>query len=291
MQKIIPHLWFDKEAAEAAQFYASIFPKSVVTAKHTIKDTPSGDSEVVEFEIMGYKLMGISAGPAFNLNPSISLMVNFDPLQDEIARERIDEIWEKLLEGGRQLMPLQEYPFSQRYGWVQDKYGFSWQLIYTNPEGDERPLIIPSMLFVGINCGKAEEASEFYISIFKNSLRGSLNRYPAGSEPDKEGTVMFTDFKLEGQWFAAMDSAREHEFNFSEAVSFIINCDDQEEINYFWEKLSAVKEAEQCGWVKDKFGISWQILPRNMNKLLDSDAAVQKMLQMKKIIISDLENI
>ncbi len=266
--KIVPHLWFDKEAREAAEFYTSLFPDSSITNITTLHNTPSGDCDIVSFQLWGYPFMAISAGPLFKFNPSISFMVNFDPSQDDDAPTRIDEVWAKLLDGGKVLMPIDKYPFSERYGWVQDKYGLSWQLILTNPEGEERPLIIPSLLFVGDVCGKAEEASDFYLSVFKNSKRGAIARYPAGMEPDKEGTIAFTDFMLEGQWFAAMDSARAHEFTFSEAISFIVRCEDQKEIDEYWEKLSAVPESEQCGWLKDKYRVSWQIVPARMDEMM-----------------------
>ena len=122
-------------------------------------------------------------------------------------------------------MPLDKYPFSERYGWLQDKYGLSWQLILSNPEGEERPFIVPSLMFVGKVCGKAEESTNFYMSVFKNSRRGIVAHYPKGMEPDKEGTIMFTDFMIENQWFAAMDSARAHNFAFNEATSFMVYCD------------------------------------------------------------------
>jgi predicted 3-demethylubiquinone-9 3-methyltransferase (glyoxalase superfamily) len=245
---------------------------------------------VASFQIWGYDFMAISAGPLFKLNPSISFMVNFDPSQDKDARKRIDEIWAKLSQDGQVLMPLDEYPFSEWYGWIQDKYGVTWQLIYTNPEGEERPLIIPSFLFVGDVCGKAEEASDYYISVFKDSRRGALQRYPAGMEPEKEGTIMFSDFKLAGKWFVAMDSAQQHNFAFNEAISLMVKCEDQEGIDYFWDKLSAVPEAEQCGWVKDQFGVSWQIVPANMGELLakNPEKTTSVMLEMKKIVIADL---
>lgn len=239
--------------------------------------------------------MAISAGPLFKFNPSVSFMVNFDPAQDENAKTKIDEVWAKLSEGGEALMPLGEYPFSERYGWIQDKYGLSWQLILTNPDGEERPSIIPSLMFVGGVCGKAEEASDFYLSTFENSTRGELARYPGGMDPDKEGTVMFTDFTLEGQWFAAMDSAREHNFSFNEAISFMVNCEDQQEIDHYWEKLSAVPEAEQCGWLKDAYGLSWQIVPAVMGSMMkdaDSkkvDRVTQAFLQMKKFDLAALQ--
>lgn len=291
MQKIIPHLWFDKEAVEAAQFYTSIFPDSKINFKTVITDTPSGDCDIVAFELSGYKFMSISAGPLFKLNPSISFILNFDPTQDENARENLDTIWEKLSAGGKVLMPLDKYPFSQRYGWIQDKYGISWQLILTNPEGEKRPFIIPSLFFTGKVCGKAEEAVKFYTSVFSQAKQGRIVRYPKGMEPNQEGTTMFSDFLLENQWFAAMDSALEPKFPFNEAISFMVNCKDQNEIDAYWEKLSAVPESEQCGWVKDKFGVSWQIVPENMQELMDKNPAktTPAMLQMKKISISDLE--
>lgn len=222
-------------------------------------------------------------------------MVNFDPSQDKDARTRIDTVWGKLGKGGKVLMPIDKYPFSERYGWVQDRYGLSWQLILTNPEGEERPLIVPSLLFAGDLAGRAEEASDFYLSVFKDTSRGALARYPAGMDPEKEGTVMFTDFKLEGQWFAAMDSAREHGVAFNEAISLIVNCKDQEEIDHFWEKLSAVPEAEQCGWLKDKYGVSWQIVPAAMDGMMRNgtpeqiDRVTQIFLPMKKLDLSKLK--
>lgn len=295
MQKIVPHLWFDNEVKEATDFYVNLFPNSKVTNTTTITGTPSGDCDIVSFELVCVPFMAINAGPYFKFNPAISFMVNFDPSKDPEARERIDVIWEKLSEGGKVLMPLDKYPFSERYGWVQDKYGLSWQLIFTNPEGEERPPIIPALLFVNDMCGKAEEASDFYLSVFKDSKRGALVHYAANMEPNKEGHVMFTDFKLNGLWFAAMDGALKHEFAFNEAISFIVSCDTQEEIDYYWEKLSAVPEAEQCGWLKDKYGVSWQITPSIMDGMMASGdkekigRVTQAFLKMKKFDIKALE--
>ena len=295
MQKITPHLWFDKEAQEAAEFYTSLFTNSKVTSTTTITGTPSGDTDIVTFELRGQPFMAISAGPLFRFNPSVSFIVNFDPSREKDAKENIDVVWEKLLQGGTVLMPLQEYPFSKRYGWLQDKYGLSWQLILTDPEGEERPEIVPSLLFVGDKCGKAEEAINFYLSIFKDSKMGALLRYGKGAEPDKEGTVMFADFKLLDLWFAAMDSAREHNFSFNEAISFMVYCDTQEEIDYYWEKLSAVPEAEQCGWLKDKYGVSWQIIPTVMDEMMGSGdeekiaRVTEAFLKMKKFDIAQLK--
>lgn len=289
MQKIIPHLWFDTQAKEAAEFYASAFPNAKVTFINTLHNTPSGDSDIVSFEIDGYSFMAISAGPYFKINPSISFFVNFDPSRDSDAEAHLNELWEKLSDGGTALMPLQEYPYSKRYGWIQDKYGVSWQLMLTNPQGEPRPFIIPSLLFTQEKFGKAEEATDFYISVFKNAKRGMIAKYP------DSGATSFTDFMLENEWFAAMDGAGKHAFTFGEAVSLLVRCDTQEEIDYYWEKLSAHPESEQCGWCKDKYGVSWQISPARMNEMMRDgtpeqiNRVTQCFLQMKKFDLAKLE--
>lgn len=295
-QKIVPHLWYDQDAKEAAEFYTRVFQGgSKVTSVSTLRDTPSGDTDVVSFEIWGYKFMAISAGPVFKFNPAMSFMINFDPSQDKGARQRLDEVWEELAKEGKVLMPLQKYDFSEHYGWVEDRYGLSWQLILTNPEGEERPRVIPALMFTGERAGQAEAATDFYLAVFKDAGRGAIARYPAGMEPEKEGTIMFTDFKLEGQWFVAMDSAREHGFGFNEAVSLMIYGHDQAEIDYYWERLSAVPEAEQCGWLKDKYGVSWQVVPRQMDEMMSRGTSEQRerltraFLEMKKLDLAELE--
>ncbi len=296
MQKIIPHLWFDKEAKEAAEFYASLIPDSKITNITTLHDTPSGDCEVASFELSGQPFMAISAGPLFRFNPSVSFHVKC------AAKDELDEIWERLSQGGKVLMPLGAYPFSERYGWLEDKYGLSWQLIFAG-EPEIRSRLIPMLLFVGKVCGKAEEAINFYVSVFKNSPTGAaaesraaiLARYGKGEEPDREGSVKFASFTLLGLEFVAMDSAHEHRFAFNEAISFIVACENQEEIDYFWESLSADPKVGQCGWLKDKYGLSWQITPTIMNEMLASKnkeriaRVTQAFLKMKKFDIDTLK--
>ncbi|HLT80750.1 MAG TPA: VOC family protein [Cyclobacteriaceae bacterium] len=303
MQKVTPHLWFDKEAREAAQFYASVFPNSKINNISVIKDTPSGDCDIVSFEVWGQSFMSISAGPVFKINPSVSFMVNFDPLffeasegpDKQAARRTLDTVWQRLSEGGTVLMPLDKYPFSERYGWIQDRFGVSWQLILSDPGGDPRPPIVPSLLFVGQNAGRAEEAISFYLDVFRDAKMGALYRYGPNQLPDKEGTIMYADFMIENCWLAAMDSAQDHKFNFNEAVSFMVYCDSQKEIDYYWGKLSADPQAEQCGWLKDKFGLSWQIVPKRMDDMMsDKDPkrvarVTEAFLKMKKFDLAELE--
>ncbi len=296
MQKIIPHLWFDTQAKEAANFYVQAFGgDSKITNAMVLKNTPSGDCDVMNFRLGGYEFMAISAGPYFKLNPSISFFVNFDPSRDVHAQVHLDALWEKLSDGGKALMPLQEYPFSKYYGWIQDKYGVSWQLMLTDPAGEPRPFIIPSLMFTGDNTGKADEAIDFYVSVFKNSKRGMTAPYPPGASPEPDAKIMFAEFMLENQWFTAMDSGHMHTFGFSEAISLLVKCETQEEIDYYWNTLSAHPESEQCGWLKDTYGISWQISPTMMEEVVQSgdEAKIARVteafLPMKKFDIAKLE--
>jgi predicted 3-demethylubiquinone-9 3-methyltransferase (glyoxalase superfamily) len=294
MQKIIPHLWFDTQAVEAAEFYTSVFPDSKITHQSVLHNTPSGDCDVVSFDLAGFSFMAISAGPLFKFNPSISFMLNFDPSRDEHAEANLEKLWHQLAENGQVLMELQEYPFSKKYGWIQDKYGVTWQLILTDPKGEPRPFIIPSLLFGGEQAGHAEAAVDFYLTVFKNAKLGQRQLYGPGQEPNKEGYVMFSDFTLEGQWFTAMDSSLPHSFAFNEAISLLINCENQTEIDFYWEKLSAVPEAEQCGWLADKFGVSWQVSPADLNDMMDKGTPEQvarvtaAFLKMKKFDLAKL---
>ena len=288
MEKITPHLWFDNNAEEAAKFYTSIFKNSKVKNVTTLHNTPSGTVEIFTIELLDQEFTLISAGPLFKFNPSASFLVACN------TKEEVDELWGNLSNGGVALMELGEYPFSEKYGWVQDKYGLSWQVIYV---GDQKikQRIIPTLLFVGKQYGKAGEAMNFYASVFENARVGDILHYSKGEEPDKEGTVKHASFILEGQEFAAMDSAHGHNFEFNEAISFMVHCETQEEIDYYWGKLSAYPEAEQCGWLKDKYGLSWQIVPILMDEMLkDNDEkkierVTEAFLQMKKLNIAKLK--
>lgn len=150
--------------------------------------------------------------------------------------------------------------------------------------------IVPSLWFADNNC---EEAVNYYVSIFPNSEIIQMVRYPDASLDEHfigmEGKILTADFKLNGQEFTGIDGGPY--FRMNEAVSFMVQCSDQEEIDYYWEKLSHVPESEQCGWVKDKFGVSWQIIPENMGELIRTDAQMKAMMLMKKIIIKELESL
>lgn len=288
MGKIVPHLWYDKEAKEAALFYISVFDKSKLIKTTVIENTPSGNAEIVSFELAGQQFDAISAGPYFKFNPSISLMVACDSI------EEVNTKWKALSEGGQELMQLGEYPFSKWYCWIQDRYGLSWQLMLVD-DVREVQKITPNFLFSKEVCGRAEEAVKYYTEVFQNSEIGIISRYAEGEAASPKAKINYASFKLNGTSFSAMDNGFDGDYGFNEAFSIIVNCENQEEIDYFWEKLSAVPEAEECGWVKDKFGVSWQIVPKIMNEMLNSgdkekmQRVTEAFLKMKKFDIAALE--
>ncbi len=286
-QKIVPHLWFDTEAVEAAQLYAELFPDSKVHYTNVMEQTPSDGVEQVDFEIMGYQFMALSAGPYVTKNPSVSFTVSFTAEEQEKFRR----IWETLADGGKVLMPFEKYDYSELYGWLEDKYGVSWQFY----QSDETPAsrVIASLMFINENLGKAEEAMRFYTGVFHHSEVGEIYYYPGNEGSEKH--VSHGTFSLENLDFIAMDSAEVHDFNFSEGVSLIVKCDDQDEIDYYWEKLSHVPEAEECGWLKDQYGLSWQIVPKVMDDMVEQGTREQMrrvtsaFLKMKKFDVEALE--
>ena len=288
MQRIVPHLWYDKEATEAALFYISLFDKSKLLNVMVIENTPSGNAEIVSFELAGQQFEAISAGPFLKFNPSISLMVAC------YSVEEVNTKWKALSEGGTELMPLGEYPFSKWYGWVQDRYGLSWQLMIID-NGQTVQKITPNFLFSNECCGKAEEAIKYYTEVFENSEIGTISRYSEGEAALPNAKINYASFKLSGVDFAAMDNAFDVDFSFNEAFSLIVNCKNQQEIDYLWDKLSDVPEAEQCGWIKDKFGVSWQIVPTIMNEMLKSgdrekiQRVTEAFLKMKKFDLGALQ--
>lgn len=274
---IYPCLWFDGKAKEAAEFYCAAFSYTVITAENPM---------VVAFEASGQKFMLLNGGPQFTLNPSISFYVVCE------TTEEVDQVWEKLAREGLVMMPLDKYDWSEKYGWVQDKFGVSWQLSAGKLENVGQKFI-PSLMFTQTRAGKAEQAIQFYTSVFKDSSVIGILKYSA-NDPDVEGTVKHAQFTLGKQVFMAMDSSLPHAFSFNEATSLVVDCETQEEIDYYWDKLSAVPEAEQCGWLKDQFGISWQIVPKILPQLMSdpskSERVVNAFLQMKKFDIEKLLN-
>jgi len=284
-QKIIPHLWYDDNARKARDFYCHVFHQEHHNELINLDGTPSGQVELLEMSLFGQTFDLISAGPYFKFNPSISFLVNCASV------EEVERYWLEFSEHAQIMMPLGVYPFSKAYGWLEDKYGLSWQFYHTEIKAQK---IIPSLMFVGENCGKTEEAVNFYTQVFDASRIEGISRYEKGEGENKEGNIKHIDFKLEGINFAAMDSGYNYNFTFNEAISLLVECNTQEEIDYYWNELSAYPEAEQCGWLKDKYGVSWQIVPTVLGEMLkhgdqeEREKITRAFLKMKKFDINKL---
>jgi predicted 3-demethylubiquinone-9 3-methyltransferase (glyoxalase superfamily) len=285
-QKIIPFLWYNDEAEEAMGFYTSIFKNGKITSIRRYGDAGPGKKGTVmtgTFKLGHQEFYALNGGPVFGFTPAISLSVNCQ------TEEEINALWKNLAHNGTILMELKKYPFSQKYGWVQDRFGLSWQLNLTGT-----PLsIAPCLLFANEQHGKAEAAIRFYTSQFKRAEVISMMRY-GPAEEGMEGTVKHTSFLLNDGMFMAMDSPIAQPFNFTPAISFFVNCETQEEVDNFWEKLSEGGEKSQCGWLKDRYGISWQIVPSILIKLMSdpdperNNRVMKAMLQMHKLDIAEL---
>lgn len=273
---IHPCIWYDGNAKAAAEFYCSLFPNSKITA-----DTPM----VVNWELYGQKFMGLNGGPMFKTNPSISFLV----ICEDDAE--INTLWEKLSDGGMVMMALDKYDWSECYGFCQDKFGLAWQIM-KGKYSDVNQKITPTLLFVGNSYGKAEAAVKYYTEVVKPSAVDGILLY-AENEGPAAGSVKHSQFVLDGKVFMAMDGYGEHHFAFNEGISFVVECDNQEEIDYFWNELTGNGGAESmCGWLKDKFGVSWQIIPKNIGAIMmdpvNGQKAMQALMQMKKIDVAGL---
>jgi len=272
---IYPCLWFNGNASEAATFYCSLFKDS-----HIVDENPM----VVTFKSSGEKFMCLNGGTEFHINPSISFAVVCETI------EEVEKYWKSLTEGGMEMMPLDKYAWSERYGWVQDKFGVSWQLSLGKLE-DVGQKFTPTLMFTESMQGKAEEAIGFYTSVFQPSSVTGIARYEPG-DGDVEGTVKHAQFTLGNYVLMAMDSSLSHGFGFNQGISLVVECETQEEIDHYWTRLSEGGREDQCGWLKDQFGVSWQIVPSILSQLMSDPETSQKVMEafmkMKKFEIDKL---
>lgn len=275
-EHITPCLWYNGNGREAAEFYCAYLKDAKIVAESPF---------VTEIEVAGNHITLLDGGPMFQPNPSISLTYQCDNI-DEINR-----IWEAFAEKGTILMEIDKYPWSERYGWLNDRYGVSWQLIVGEFK-DFGKKVIPSLMFTKEQYGRAEEALNYYGSIFKDSKIEGIYRYTKEEAPEEEGKINHSQIDLNGSKLMIMESAQQHEFTFSEGVSLMIHCKDQEEIDYYWNKLTEGGEESMCGWLKDKFGVSWQVTPDILLELMKNPETAQKamnaFLPMRKLEINKI---
>jgi predicted 3-demethylubiquinone-9 3-methyltransferase (glyoxalase superfamily) len=288
VKPIVPCIWFDDQAEQAADLYVRSFREARVTAVSHYpmsSDNPSGKPRgsvlTVEIEIHGQRFTALNGGPMFVPNPSISFFVNVD------THEEADGLFAKLADGGEALMSIGAYPWSERYGWVKDSFGVSWQIMAGRRQGSA--VIVPCLMFSGAQHKKAEEAMKAYAAIFPEGRIDAVQHYEADEGP--KGTVKHGRFLLDGQLMVAMDSHVSHGVTFNEAISLQVMCADQAEIDRYWEALSEGGEKGPCGWLKDRFGLSWQVVPASIAQFMAStdvaarDRAFRAVMKMKKLDI------
>lgn len=177
MQKITPHLWFDKGAREAAEFYLSVFEHSKIKNVRTVRHTPSGSVDIVNLQIYGQDFTLISAGPSFKLTPAVSFVVACE------SKEEAKKIWNRLFDGSSVIMEIDKYPFSELYGWLKDRYGVSWQIMFADSHPFKQK-IIPTLMFVGQIDGRGGETFNLYASLLKNTKIRNIILYGKNKETD-----------------------------------------------------------------------------------------------------------
>ena len=274
-KEIYPCIWFDGNAEAAAHLYARAFTETEV-----MTCTPM----VVTFSVKGQQFMGLNGGPQFQPNPSISFFVYCT------SEEELNNAWQLLSEGGIIRMPLDQYPWADRYGWVEDRYGVSWQLL-TDKNNGQKPKVIPSLLFTGQQNGNARKAMDFYSSLFADSSIITVSEYEAGEE-EVTGNIKYAELDIAGNHLVFMDSGAPHAFEFNEGVSLVITCDTQDEIDFYWLNITEDGAESNCGWCQDAFGVWWQVVPAVLGSLMSDPVKAPKVMkafmQMKKFDIATL---
>lgn len=270
---IYPCVLFEREAADAGTFYADLYG-----------GTASSENPFVTMvDVFGQKLMLLNYGMPIDKTPALNLHLKID---DDAE---VDRIFSALKEGGRELMPLGSYPWSPRYGWVNDRFGTSWQ-VYGTGGATQPQTLVPSLMFVGDKVGKCSEAMELYTSTFLNSRSN-------GAKKDDKGNVMHADFEIDGYHLYAMDSEGPHAFDFNNGVSMLVLTDDQAQTDHYWSSLLAGGGKEmQCGWLEDRYGVRWQIAPKAIIAMVGDNAnpekqqrAIAEMMKQIKLEIAPIE--
>lgn len=321
-QRIVPCLWFAGSAEEAAGFYADAIPGTRIGSiqRYPTEGLPdfqrelAGQPLTVEVELTDLRITLINAGDQFRPNPSAGFMLTFSADRHDDPRAALDATHAALARGGRELMPLGEYPFAPRYAWVEDRYGVSWQLmlaedaaptardadghgqepsdaerqaavIREQDTGAVRPFAVVALMFCGEAQNRCREAIDAYVDTLPGSEHGVRHEYPQPTGPAPAGAIMFSEATLAGLPITAMDSGVEQPFSFTEGFSLVVRAEGQAELDRLWGALSAVPEAEQCGWCKDRFGLSWQVVPANLDELMQRPDAHATLMGMRKIEI------
>lgn len=265
-----PCIWFDTEAHQAVEFYQSIFKSISIISKNDF---------VVYFEFDGTKFMALNGGKNYKPSPAVSYFVYCGG--DE---NKIDTIYEQLSQDGTILMPLNTYDWSAKYAWVIDKYGVSWQLDIDPINNPQK--IVPALLLVNEKASKVNEVCNYYLNVFNDS---KLMMTYGGETP------AFAQLKLNNYLINIVSGEGEsYDFDFTGGNSFVVECNTQHDIDTYWNYFLKDGEESMCGWIKDKYGVWWQIIPAVLKDLMSNPDTAQKasaaFFKMKKFDIATLLN-
>jgi predicted 3-demethylubiquinone-9 3-methyltransferase (glyoxalase superfamily)/uncharacterized protein YndB with AHSA1/START domain len=285
MKTMQPYLWFDDQAEAAAEFYVRSIPDSRIDSVSRYHESGSEVSGMpaesvmsVSFELGGLSFVALNGGPLYSFSPAVSFFVNC------ATAEEVDRVWNALSEGGEVMMALGAYAFSARYGWVTDRFGVGWQVMLS-PSAQR---VVPSLLFTRDAYGKGQAAIDTYTWLIPDSR-------VVHEELQPDGTVLHATLELNGTSFTVMENNQGHEFGFTPAISFLLACDSQEELDRVYGGLADGGETMPCGWLTDRFGVTWQVVPAAMFDLLQDDdpvkaeRAMKAMLSMTRIDLAAIE--
>lgn len=307
MQKLVPNIWCNDSADEAAAFYLRAFPQAVTANHQRYPETGLLDfqqsfaGKTLQIDVViggigsnndGYVITLINADDTFRPNPTVSLRVSVS------EPEEFERLRSALSRGGRVLEHLHIPTYGGMSAWVEDPFGVSWQLVC----GD-RDEIAPCLMFAGQARGRARQAAQKYRESFPGSGIEQTATYAELPEPAHEQLVAehlaSCALSLAGERIYLMDYAPtgtelggssgnvgDH-LAFGGGLALLYNAHGQAELDRVWDALSAVPEAEQCGWLRDEFGVSWEIIPDNLGELMAQPGAYEKLMGMKKIVIAD----
>lgn len=266
--------WFNGDAQKAVARYAEIFRDTRIISSNPL---------VSMAEISTLRFMALNGGPKYEKNSAFSIFYYCE------STEEIDRLYPLLMEGGTAVMPLGRYGWADRYAWVVDRFGMHWQLnndVINNPQK-----AVPCLLFVHEKRTKLREAIAHYANIFNDHRLLLESLYPEGLGMDPEH-LLFGQFKIGKTVINGLSSTEQHDFDFTPGGSFVVECETQEEIDYLWDKLGKDGRYDMCGWLNDRYGVSWQIVPAVLSELMadpgHSQAVIETFLPMQKLEIAPL---
>ncbi len=300
MQKLVPNIWCNDNADEMARFYLEAFPGATL-ANHArypeeglleFQRPFAGKTLQVDVVIDGFAITLINADDTFRPGPALSLRVVVGTPQEA------ERLTSALSSGGRVLRPLGDHPLHELFAWVEDPYGVSWQVLVGHG-----PAIAPCLNFAGPAQGKAQAALDKYVASFPNSRAGESITYAQlegntgdAAEAQDPSQLALGVAWLDGEPVYAQDfcgfggagvAGGDEHFAFDCGAALLYQAHGQQQLDAVWEALSAVPEAERCGWLRDEFGVAWEVVPDNLGELMQRAGAYEKLMAMTKIVVAE----